>query len=377
MSDLPSPAPDQTATLAAACGEAERMLRFAVRSERLAPAGLIEATVRAIEAVRQPAATADDRVAFWNAFNALSSFIAPATAESLRCVEHDRMQGWRRRPSSPVTRAIDNARRLTLLFLGMLVITQIVWLFGSTSLKTLERLEGEVSTVQADIDRLILTSGSNPSGGPATPALIETQKARRDVLQRRVRATLDHLHSWNLIWQTLAAPARLLTALLPEQSVPAPAPAPSLSQDLADAQAVQLARLLQQSVGLYLLPLLYGMLGACTAILRRLNDQVRTVTFTEKTINGNRVRLTLGTVAGPTIGLFFSPEDNVNLLAQLSPFAIAFVAGYSIDVLFTALDRLIQRLKDAVRAKDDEGELRRPATKPSTAGPDGSVVTSP
>ena len=52
------------------------------------------------------------------------------------------------------------------------------------------------------------------------------------------------------------------------------------------------------------------------------------------------LRLFLGALAGLAIGWFLKPED-VSGLKAVSPFALAFVAGYSVDLLFTFLDKVV------------------------------------
>jgi len=53
------------------------------------------------------------------------------------------------------------------------------------------------------------------------------------------------------------------------------------------------------------------------------------------------LRILLGVVAGLAIGWFFKPSGvEVNGVGLVSPFALAFVAGYSVELLFTAMDRI-------------------------------------
>jgi hypothetical protein len=70
-----------------------------------------------------------------------------------------------------------------------------------------------------------------------------------------------------------------------------------------------------------------------------------------------RARILLGMVAGPAIGLFFDQDGNFlffatsvtnapSLTNQLSATAIPFFAGFSIEILFVILDRLIRIIQD-------------------------------
>jgi hypothetical protein len=74
-------------------------------------------------------------------------------------------------------------------------------------------------------------------------------------------------------------------------------------------------------------------------VLRTLSQQALDRTFRVENETGLDLRIWLGIVAGLAIGWFFKPSateaSGINLL---SPFALAFVAGYSVDLLFTAMD---------------------------------------
>lgn len=89
------------------------------------------------------------------------------------------------------------------------------------------------------------------------------------------------------------------------------------------------------------LPLLYGVLGSLIFILRHVAMAAASRVFRRETILEHLVRPIIGAVAGFVIGWFMSP-DKAGVIADpsVAPFALAFVGGYSIEVVFAALDRL-------------------------------------
>ncbi|MFK0691134.1 hypothetical protein ACFX5Q_23470 [Mesorhizobium sp. IMUNJ 23033] len=97
-----------------------------------------------------------------------------------------------------------------------------------------------------------------------------------------------------------------------------------------------------------ILPLLYGILGSAVYLLRTRfsSDQAKTMQLSQA--GGAFLRLGLGGISGLAIGWFWTPTgaDGVERVANLTPtpFAIAFLAGYSIDLLFSILDRLISAI---------------------------------
>lgn len=89
------------------------------------------------------------------------------------------------------------------------------------------------------------------------------------------------------------------------------------------------------------LPMLYGSLGALVFVLRRVAKDATNRLFRRESILEHVIRPFLGAVAGFIIGWFMSPEK-IGIVADTSiaPFALAFVGGYSLEPVFTLLDRL-------------------------------------
>jgi len=100
---------------------------------------------------------------------------------------------------------------------------------------------------------------------------------------------------------------------------------------------------LQQRVRIqssWLLPFLYGLLGACVYVMRRLLFDTRHAAVENVVI---LLRLALGALAGVVIGWFSTPAVPSTMLAGGSgswPYILAFLAGFSIDNLFSVLDRV-------------------------------------
>ncbi|MFB6418597.1 hypothetical protein [Bradyrhizobium tunisiense] len=91
--------------------------------------------------------------------------------------------------------------------------------------------------------------------------------------------------------------------------------------------------------GSFLLPLLYGMLGAIAFVLRRLSDE--TLSGEARTLKRRySLRVPIGALSGLAAGWLLQPASG-SVTASLSPFALAFVAGYSADLVFAAMDRIV------------------------------------
>lgn len=103
--------------------------------------------------------------------------------------------------------------------------------------------------------------------------------------------------------------------------------------------AVYVVNLLEQ----YVLPLLFGCLGAFTLVLRTIHQAFQKGTFTFKNTLDYNIRIVLGGVTGISSGMFFS--DNTGLPSgQFGPMLVAFIVGYNVEILFMVMDDLASRL---------------------------------
>jgi hypothetical protein len=114
-------------------------------------------------------------------------------------------------------------------------------------------------------------------------------------------------------------------------------------QDAKDGYAIDLIHrvdLILEVLQRYALPLLLGLLGSLTFILRTQIAQVKEQTFHRPFWSLSIARLGLGLIAGLMGGLVITTDDSV--LKTLPPLALPFVLGYAIEVLFAFMDKLVK-----------------------------------
>ncbi|MCF6324215.1 MAG: hypothetical protein L3J89_07835 [Gammaproteobacteria bacterium] len=95
-----------------------------------------------------------------------------------------------------------------------------------------------------------------------------------------------------------------------------------------------------------LTPFMYGAFGACIFILRQAEEQLRERTFDPRRLPEYRNRLVLGTLSGGVIVLLYSSGGSEASI-KITEAALGFIGGYSIDLLFSLLDRIVNTLKPA------------------------------
>ena len=85
-----------------------------------------------------------------------------------------------------------------------------------------------------------------------------------------------------------------------------------------------------------ILPMLYALLGACAYLLRYFSQHMKDRTFIPS--HSDSARFLIAAISGTVVGLFnFTLTEG----ASASPLAIAFIAGYAVEVFFTFLEGFI------------------------------------
>ncbi|HEY0832604.1 MAG TPA: hypothetical protein VGE72_01740 [Azospirillum sp.] len=101
---------------------------------------------------------------------------------------------------------------------------------------------------------------------------------------------------------------------------------------------------------LFILPALYGALGACAFVLRKFSYDLRDGTLTSDSGIRYGLRISIGILSGLIIHWFIRPAEggevaSVSTAVQhLSRYALSFVAGYGSEIVFNILDRLVTAL---------------------------------
>ncbi len=124
-------------------------------------------------------------------------------------------------------------------------------------------------------------------------------------------------------------------------------------------QAILAAEFILIILQSYLLPLLYGLLGAGTFILRSLSKEIESVTYSKQSEINYALRLSLGALAGIMAGwvAFILPSDGITFLGSVSTSAVAFLVGYNIEIFFSLMDKALERLtrKPEVETRQNSG----------------------
>lgn len=206
---------------------------------------------------------------------------------------------------------------------------------------------------------------------PAAPERVALDRAYRDlaalmapVTVETLRATTDvsegqpwYLAPWGpvseaKIWSRKLWLFTAIVIALSVLSVVSFAP-PATGESAADAAPRHWASLT---------PFLFGALGALAYLLRSCHEYIHRREFDPKRIPEYYNRILLGIVSGGAMLLL--PLDGVKLPAE----ALAFIAGYNTDFLFTAIERIAAAILPKVVASATAPAAAAPArTQPAAA----------
>lgn len=296
--------------------------------------------------------SAEAETVFLLNYDKLAKIVFPVTIESVNAVIPV-LTGKSSKPTKAAS-AVSWYRRYTLLALVLLLLTQIYYLFGKELSSNLHNLFKQRETVQIQLNKVTDKTLEN---GPL--------QAELALLNQKLDANYKLLMRWNQLWSfgntfSGSMPKYFQTKYEMEKKViqrdkvinQSLLDNLELSKSLHQARIIFFENVLSADSILkvlqgYILPLLYGLLGAFIFVLRSLLNEIKSITYTFSCEIRYRLRLTLGALGGMIIGWFLKPEE-ANALASLSPMALAFLMGYNVDVLFSLMDKIIDSIKKSI-----------------------------
>lgn len=404
-----TPDEDERRLIAETQADLRRMIAYATReaSIKIEPSSLIDDFVK-VTSISAERLTSDVelKALLWKTVDQTSQIIRPATAESLRVLSElsDHMPWWRRlgsgfigganaagRSGRRTARRAVITRASILLFIALIVAVSgqaYVWWGQSIGRdieqkrKIIEQIETEIRTADQANPSLRKAVELNFAGDQKGAADLNQERVYMDLLGKikEARASFnafyDAFHYWYLF---LARPA-VFWGGSPKEDERLFAEAESLRLSLPDPQSQKSresreyaeidqqimelewrayqyrylieehARILLSVLSIYILPLIFGLLGACVFIVRDLNERIREATLTRNVLTRVMIRRQLGMIFGGLVGLLFSP-DTVYGATGLSLVAVAFVAGYSVETTVGLMQTFVDHLARTLGAQ--------------------------
>ena len=257
-------------------------------------------------------------------------------------------------------------------------------LIDNTKLINLDQYDSQIDSIKRQIEELNAQLRYDPTGSKK----IRDARNQIDILQQQlieleknqetnadqmlsVRSQLDQLTNWvnqpGLSDQIVNQINQDIDRLKEEEAILQRQKQGDIDREKSRQVqlAAQFALVILQS---YLLPLLYGILGAGTSVLRCLSKEIVNETYTDEKGTRHLLRVSLGALAGILVGwfAFIIPNETTTFVGSISPLAIAFLVGYNIELFFAMMDRALysitERLQQPASTKEDEAKSKESAS---------------
>jgi hypothetical protein len=360
-------ASDRTARLAPMVQEAQTLIAFAAANGKDIGDDVRNGLVESAEAVSKGSPAITDEEKFLQSYQALTTKLAPVTAFTL-AASQTRLPSVSEFVRHP-WKGLKNSKNQTLgrffnvaVFVIVLITSGVVLSYqsvGETAITRHNDLDAQIGVLDNEVQQkaailfdksteLASAKASEPKGG--SDAVNSADHARRLAdddwsLADTRRKTLDFertslekiLRDWD------ARPCIIAGAAWAGWScnVGTPKDPSNAQKEPTSAQIVFSARASVQRLNQIILPLLLGLLGSFSYVLRTMSQEISESTFAPHSALQQLVRLAIGALAGIASGWLLRPQD-VGLLSSVPAWTLAFVAGYGTELIFAFMDRLIK-----------------------------------
>lgn len=333
-----------------AIADAELLINYAGRFGVDVEYKVLRAIARARELFNRGQLRGEVAADFYQKFIALSKAVCPVTVRSLRsCIIEQESRTWifLRCKETPADQALNRHRRWGFAGLLFLTVIQTYWVIGSfltTNLPILSddekqfehAVEERARWTRNDVSQPTTQDTAVPQGADQKREQAEESELKKEE-QGMLRGKSD-TYLWLLdVWTAPGLKAAGFFDSIFQQ------PHGDHSASAAWKTGI-VAKYILNILQTYVLPPLYGWLGAMAYVLRRLISEINARTYHSDSDTSYNLRIYLGVLAGLAIGWFVAPDNKAggNVLQALSPLALAFLAGYSVELLFSAMDRLLE-----------------------------------
>lgn len=355
-----------SAALRNAINEAGYLLKHVAERKGMPSPDVVDAIEAARVAAESGAIDGKQETNFWNAYSYLSRRAAPTTVESLRFITDLKDN------KTPMARALRWLRRYTAVVFVVLMGLQIYWTTMSSLVSDVTRMNDEINSIVQNVRYGGEENGQKRDSSDLGIRLANLQNRAWGVYEIMYCISPIYIGARCLWWRDSAQRRVESYTIYANPEIYARSEVTSYT----DAALVnnarnfieQTARLVQQVISTYFLPLLYGTLGASVYVLRRFIAQLERLTFTEASYRRYRIRLMLGAIFGLAIGVMCTSEQTSTLFGAYSPFFLSFLAGYSVEGVFSALDSAIRSLRDRLQPSGMPAETANAPVAPPRSG---------
>jgi hypothetical protein len=337
-----------------ALDEAGPLLRYAAEHANELDPDLSLAIAEAMQAKQDQQWTPAVSERFWTAFSRLCNLIKPITMECLLAADQSVtsrswIRFWRNGKKYSLTER-TSSRYLILLFCLLFVVTPFqLYVWVSTNMS--KQLDDLVAAMTVQSGQLTV----------AAEPLMSTAKSDTDTFQKAAVKVMEDSKSLSGVAERSFYYIETLSLMswTHRDTAGVPVPHPPTSEFWTDwypyattlvtaaktqtLRAEGNANLIAGIIVSFLLPILFGAIGAVAYVIRAISDQIRNTTFSKSSPIRHVMRVMLGALMGAVIGLF----STLSVQVSLPPLALAFLSGYGVEAVFSMFDSFVDRFRQS------------------------------
>jgi len=306
----------------------------------------------------------DIEISFWMAYRNLTTLIKPVSVDSLKAAQETAIKN-----PNFLQRLFNRKNRATLAYrvvrfytifavatMIIMLVMHIYFSIGTVRLNRIKSASEQIVDLESQLDEMeLISDNTNLSAQQKQDRLIN----QLFEVNTEKESNIKLLEEWVGVIQNIIVFDKNDEVSETETSdgaiddVYAGPTAPEETLD-SNIQVIQQAQNYVLVIGLYILPLFYGLLGALTFVLRDLSNQTNNMKYTKESNITHILRLILGTIAGLAVGVFWGDlkqQESFIIIRSLGPLIVAYLAGLTVEYIFSAIEKWISSILDKALSK--------------------------
>ena len=319
----------------------------------------VEVITKAKEAIEDDKWSVEMEVEFWIAYKNLAASIQPVNIDSLKAFKKNYIKNpnffqrlfrikWKQTLSY---RTVRFYTFFTMFTMVIMLFLHIYFSIGTIRLNRIQAASERISSLETELNEMDLIIGDGSTGISVQQKYDKLQNELFEVNSEK-ETNIALLGKWvENIQRSIGTYDASLTQeevnqqeLQPnEQVTPGPPISPEEQLD-NNIEVIQEAQNFVLIIGFYILPLLYGLLGALTYVLRDLSTQTKKMLYSKDSDINHILRIVLGTIAGLAVGVFWGDmkqQESFIVIESLGPLLVAYLSGMTVEYIFSAIETWI------------------------------------
>ncbi len=310
----------------------------------------------------------DIEIKFWLSYKNLTKLIKPVSVDSLKASQETVIKAPNlfqkffriKRRNTLAYRIVRFYTAFAVLTMLFMLVLHIYFSIGTIRLNRIQSANDRSLTLETQLDEIeLISDNSNLSAQQKQDNLINdlvevnTEKESNIKLLNDWVDFIDRIFFFGQRETEDAQDSEILT----QSDIPAPPGAPTAPETTlkANIEIIQQAQNYVLVLGLYILPLFYGLLGALTYVLRDLSKKTILMQYTKESNINHILRLILGTIAGLAVGVFWGDikqQESFMVIKSLGPLIVAYLSGLTVEYIFSAIEKWIGSILERALAQN-------------------------